>query len=117
VLLLNHPRIPSREGIWGREMAVKLAHRIVKIEEDLERDVTKSNPCSKTDAEYYSVVKISEPLRALEKLKRFRDGVHKARRFSSCSIEKSTGSERSLKLTVGVKIAKIEKFKEELVTW
>jgi hypothetical protein len=40
VVLLNHPRIPSREGLWGHEMAVKMAYHIVKTEEDLDRDIS-----------------------------------------------------------------------------
>lgn len=120
VLLLNHPRIPSREGMWGQEMAVKTAYNIVKIEEDLSRDMASS--CSSDGHETEgpvpgSVSQLLPELGPTWKLKQSRDGAEIVKNYSSYGIGKPREWERSLKLIVAARRDKIGRYREEVVTW
>lgn len=120
VMLLNHPRIPSREGMWGQEMAVKMAYHIVKTEEDLDRDITKVSVSSSKPEEEDPNVDIFQPLPGLGptwKMKQYRDGANMIEKYSSYGIERPRDWERSLKLTVGARREMIGMYREGVITW
>ncbi|KIM94154.1 hypothetical protein OIDMADRAFT_60988 [Oidiodendron maius Zn] len=119
VLLLSHPRIPHREGMWGQEMAVKMAHRIVKIEEDLKRDLAVASLGEMKGTGQSPITNISQTLPAFRqnsKHMRSRDG-RPVRKFASYGIEKPRGCDRSLTLVIEAGRGAIGRHKEELITW
>jgi hypothetical protein len=120
VLLLHHPHIPSREGMWGREMSMKLAYNIVQIEEELDRDMAACSLSDGLETELSTIDIFSQPLLELGptwKLKQSRDGIHTVRNYSSYGIGEPRDLERSLRLVVRAVRDKVGKYREEVITW
>jgi hypothetical protein len=117
--IAKSPRIPHREGMWGQEMAVKMAHRIVKVEEDLNSDLAISSLDREKETDCFPIDNISQPLTALQPNWELMRSLHgrPVRKFASYGIENPRGCDRSLKLVVGAKRGTITKSKGELITW
>lgn len=113
VSLLNHPLIPNREGMWGQAMAESMARHIVQVEEELDADLAQAGPRVSADeaGDLLSRIALGPAWRI-----KHREGVTSGKRFTSYGIEKPTEDNRTLKLVIGTKTARL-KYKEQLVSW
>ena len=100
-LLLHHPRIPSREGIWGQEMAVKLAQRITMAEKELLLDRAAFGEEGLDGSSAGEILNRMPRAGPTWKFKRSRSGGSMVRRYSNYGIEKPTGFEGSFAIVVG----------------
>lgn len=118
VVLLNDPRMPSREGIWGKKMASKMAYHIVKSEEDLDSDFDGASSSSGRGTELSFIG--AQPLLQMGtswKVKEFQDGVNTVKNYLNYGISKPRDLERSLNLIVGAVRDTVGRYREEVITW
>lgn len=118
VVLLNDPRMPSREGIWGKKMAAKMAYHIVKTEDDLDSDFDSAASSSARGSELSSIG--AQPLLQMGpswKVREFQDGANTVKNYLNYGISKPRDLERSLNLIVGAVRDTVSRYREVVITW
>lgn len=113
IKLLNDPRIPSIEGIWGRKMTARMAQRIVEVNEEMA--VGEESYRDPEDVNYAYAKESAE--------RAARPGIP-GQLFTKSAVtirdvwfDKPLGDDRALKISVGASKAVGGVVRDEWVTW